>query len=608
MQNTIKDPDPPSHLCPSCGAALRGAVAFCPSCGFALRTATGRLQTQQVLAGRYQIARLVARGGMGAVYQAEDIRLGGAPVAVKEMASSFVHGDTEAFERAVADFRREAAMLARLRHAHLPRVSDQFDEQGKHYLVMEFIAGRTLLDALRQAHGPLPVGQALGYADQLCDVLAYLHSQNPPIIYRDLKPSNVMIISHEDGGSRIEDRSLDPQSSVFDPRSSQVVLIDFGIARFYRPGQTGDTAIYGTTGYAPPEQYGRGQTDARTDIYALGVLLHQMLTSYDPTSTPFALPPPRTLNPAIPPHVAAAITRATTIDREARFADIASFRAALHMAELPTVRRRPQRDRAARRPQDPTPQRGRPGLVWAIIGSITALLVVAVTVFVLLRPLRADTPTPTAAPALVDAPTAQPETTAESSATAPAELTPAAPADVTPAIDSGSDSPTPPANNGPNVVLRPSRISASSAAEPGVDAQGNQITYDPQNAVDGRPDTTWRVAGDGAGQWLQLDFATEISVASIGMIPGYDKIDPTDNTDRFAQNRVVKVVRFEFSDGSTARASFAQIRTMQFVPLPQSVRTRSIRIVIEETFPPPPVEQGGRDFTPISEVQVQGMP
>src|SRR5262245_25540464 len=130
MQNTLKDPDPPSHLCPSCGTPQRGAAAFCPSCGFALRATTGRLQTQQILAGRYRIARLVARGGMGAVYLAEDTRLGGAPVAVKEMSSSFVHGDTEAFGRAVADFRREAAILARLAHPPLPRVSDHGDEEA----------------------------------------------------------------------------------------------------------------------------------------------------------------------------------------------------------------------------------------------------------------------------------------------------------------------------------------------------------------------------------------------------------------------------------------------------------------------------------------------
>jgi serine/threonine-protein kinase len=604
MQNTLKDPDPPSHLCPSCGAPQRGAVAFCPSCGFALWATTGRLQTQQMLAGRYRIVRLIARGGMGAVYQAEDTRLGGAPVAVKEMASSFVRGDTEAFERAVADFRREAAMLARLRHPHLPRVSDQFDEEGKHYLVMEFIAGRTLLDALRQAGGPLPIDQAFGYADQLCDVLAYLHSQDPPIIYRDLKPSNVMIIGSDE--SRVTSAGApDSRHPAPDTRhptpGPQVVLIDFGIARFYRPGQAGDTAIYGTTGYAPPEQYGRGQTDARTDIYALGVLLHQLLTGHDPTITPFALPPPCTLNPAVPPHVAAAIARATAADREARFADIASFRAALRAPQSAAVRRAPQRAaHAARGQQDTAARRGGSGLIWAIAGVVTALLLVALVFSLLLRPFgSSNPPAPTVAPVIAGAATEQVETPAEpENPTAPAQETPAASLGVTPGDKTGSNV----------VLLRPSGASASSVADPGVDASGNQITYDPQNAVDGRPDTTWRVAGDGAGHWLQLDFDAQVSVASIGLIPGYDKIDPADNTDRFTQNRVVQVVRFEFSDGSSVRARFERSRAMQFVALPQPVRTRSIRIAIEATYPPPPTEQGGRDFTPISEVQVQGTP
>jgi serine/threonine protein kinase len=592
MQNTLKDPDPPSHLCPSCSAPLRGAAAFCPSCGFALRAATGRLQTQQVLAGRYQITRLIARGGMGAVYQAEDTRLGGAPVAVKEMSSSFVRGDTEAFERAVADFRREAAMLARLRHPHLPRVSDQFDEDGKYYLVMEFIAGRTLLDILRQAGGRMPIDQALAYADQLCDVLAYLHGQEPPIIYRDLKPSNVMVVG--DGGWRIGDGSHAPLSPI-----PQLVLIDFGIARFYRPGQAGDTAIYGTTGYAPPEQYGRGQTDARTDIYALGVLLHQMLTGYDPTSTPFALPPPRTLNPDIPPQIAETITRATTADRAARFADIAAFRAALRTPELATVRHT-----SARRAQAAPPQRSRSGLAWTLAGVFTALVVVGLAMILWLRPFGPLAPiSPTAGAGAI---VAQVETPAEpQEPTAPAETTPADPPNITPAVNSGTDNPTPPSGKtGSNIVLlRPSGVSASSFAQAGVDASGNDITYDPQNAVDGQADTTWRVDGDGAGQWLQLDFESEVSISSIGLIPGYDKIDPTDGTDRFVQNRVVKVVRFEFSDGSSVRASFEQSRDMQFVAFEQAIHTRSIRIVVEQTYPPPP---DGRDFTPISEVQVLG--
>ena len=106
----------------------------------------------------------------------------------------------------------------------------------------------------------------------------------------------------------------------------------------------------------------------------------------------------------------------------------------------------------------------------------------------------------------------------------------------------------------------------------------------------------------------RTSIAFNAGVSSIGLIPGYDKIDPSNSTDRFAQNRAVRVARLEFSDGSSVRASFERIRAMQFVALQQPIRTRSIRIVIEETYPPPPVEQGGRDFTPISEVQVLGTP
>ncbi len=200
-------------------------------------------------------------------------------------------------------------------------------------------------------------------------MLSYLHSQSPPIIYRDLKPSNVMVMAAE---PRPEQRTKNKEQSIGEPEAtdSQLVLIDFGIARFYRPGQAGDTAIYGTTGYAPPEQYGRGQTDARTDIYALGVLLHQLLTGHDPTSTPFALPPPRTLNPAIPPQVADAITRATAADREARFADIAAFRAALRAPASPgqqVVRRGGAPPTYATPVRPAAPRRGRSGLVWALV-------------------------------------------------------------------------------------------------------------------------------------------------------------------------------------------------------------------------------------------------
>ncbi len=158
------------------------------------------------------------------------------------------------------------------------------------------------------------------------------------------------------------------------------------------------------------------------------------------------------------------------------------------------------------------------------------------------------------------------------------------------------------------MLLRPIAVRASSIAEPGIDSQGATITYDPENAIDGQPGTAWRVAGDGVEQWIELDFGAEVSVQSIGIIPGYDKIDPFDNTDRFFQNHIVRAARFEFSDGEPVRVSFAKLRDMQFVSLSVPVRTRVIRIVVESTYPAPPPEQGGRDFTPISEVLVQGVP
>jgi hypothetical protein len=250
-------------------------------------------------------------------------------------------------------------------------------------------------------------------------------------------------------------------------------------------------------------------------------------------------------------------------------------------------------------------------MIWVLAGVVTALLLGALA-FALLRPIDRRVPAIQIEVPLVAGETAeQAETPAEpEESPPPAEETPDEPPDFTPAVNSGSDNPTPPSGKtGSNVVLlRPSDVSASGVADTGVDASGSEVAYDPENALDGRPDTTWRVDGDGAGEWLQLDFDAEVDVASIGLIPGYDKIDPSDGTDRFAQNRVVKVVRFEFSDGSIQRASFTQVRDMQFVTFAEPIHTDSIRIVIEETYPAPPVDEGGRDFTPISEVQVLGTP
>ena len=153
------------------------------------------------------------------------------------------------------------------------------------------------------------MNEALSIINQLCNVLDYLHKRNPPVIFRDLKPSNVMVT---------------PQQ--------EVKLIDFGIARFFKKGKQSDTTNLGTPGYAAPEQYGgAGQSDARTDIYSLGVLINQMITGYDPSTapSPFPMPDSRSLMPTIPPYIAQVISRSTQLQPELRYYSIAEIQQAL---------------------------------------------------------------------------------------------------------------------------------------------------------------------------------------------------------------------------------------------------------------------------------------
>jgi hypothetical protein len=284
--------------CPSCGTANRPEARFCHYCAMPLKgimQQTGMLQPNAVLAERYVIVRKVGGGGMGAVYQATDQRIQGKLWAIKEMSDAAITNPLDK-QQAVDAFRREAQLLATLDHGNLPKVSDYFTEEGKHYLVMDFVQGRTLAQVLHSAAGFLAEDEVVDWVIQLCDVLAYLHSRQPPVIFRDLKPANVML----DAEGRIK-------------------LIDFGIARLFQPGKGKDTQIMGTPGYAAPEQYGTGQTDARSDIYALGVTLHQLLTGYDPSLSPFNLPLARNINSGLSPTVEAIIARATQPEVTARF-------------------------------------------------------------------------------------------------------------------------------------------------------------------------------------------------------------------------------------------------------------------------------------------------
>lgn len=289
-------------FCSRCGAQNVAGSRFCSACGNPLTgplppagSLTGLLPTNTLLQSRYLILRKLGQGGMGAVYQVNDTRLAGKFWAIKEMSDASL---TDPADRAnaVAAFQREAQLLANLDHANLPKVSDFFQEQGKHYLVMDFVQGQPLEAVLEATSGFMSEATVLEWLDQLCDVLNYLHTRQPPIIFRDLKPANIM---------------LTPEN--------KIKLIDFGIARLFRPGKSKDTAQFGTIGFASPEQFGTGQTDARSDIYSLGVLLHHLLTRYDPSLTPFNLPPARNINPNISDKVGGVIEQATKAAPPERF-------------------------------------------------------------------------------------------------------------------------------------------------------------------------------------------------------------------------------------------------------------------------------------------------
>ncbi len=256
---------------------------------------TGKLAPQAILVQRYTIIQLAGRGGMSAIYQALDLKRGRQRVAIKEM--SLENLDTVERQDAITRFQQEAHLLQTLNHPNLTRIYDAFSEGGRSFLVMDYIDGKTLLQLLQAAGQPLPVEQVMYYAEQLCDVLTYLHQHNPPIIFRDLKPTNVM--TTPDG---------------------HVYLIDFGIARFFKEGQSQDTTVLGSPGYAPPEQHGTGQTNPRSDLYALGATLHCCLSNRDPyhATDRFSFAPVRQFNPLVPEALEQLILRMVALDERQR--------------------------------------------------------------------------------------------------------------------------------------------------------------------------------------------------------------------------------------------------------------------------------------------------
>lgn len=296
--------------CSACGAASQPQATFCFHCGQKLLIGTlptpaiyphqadhltGRMKPNNILYHRYRILETVGQGGMGAVYKARDIKFG-RKVAVKEMSQNNLN--TQEVEEATERFRQEANLLARLTHPNLPSVYDYFEESGRWYLVMDFIKGETLEAHIARTTGHiLPILDVIDIGIQLTRVLGYLHTRPTPIIFRDLKPLNIMLTSEK-----------------------HVYLIDFGVARLFKRGKPKDTLAFGSVGYAAPEQFGKAQTTPRSDIYSLGVILHQLLSGNDPQDNDplFHFQPLSFYNPSLPKELIELVAYMLQVDSRMR--------------------------------------------------------------------------------------------------------------------------------------------------------------------------------------------------------------------------------------------------------------------------------------------------
>ncbi|MCC8151651.1 MAG: serine/threonine protein kinase [Lachnospiraceae bacterium] len=227
------------------------------------------LEIGSLVDGKYRVLNKCGQGGMSVVYMAMNERAN-KTWAIKEVCKDGVQN----FDVVKQGLIVETDLLKRLNHPNLPSIVDVIDGDGSFLIVMDYIEGKTLKDVLKE-YGPQPQESVIDWAKQLCDVLGYLHSRKPPIIYRDMKPSNVM---------------LKPDGSI--------VLFDFGTAREYKISSMEDTTCLGTRGYAAPEQYGgHGQTDPRTDIYCLGATMYHLVTGHNPGEPPYEMYPIRQWNP-----------------------------------------------------------------------------------------------------------------------------------------------------------------------------------------------------------------------------------------------------------------------------------------------------------------------
>ncbi len=322
---------------------------------------------------RYEIIEIIGQGGMGCIYKAADIRLEGRFTAIKEVRPDPNDSPDESDQNR-RQFQREASILARLDHPNLPKVSDFFADSERDYLVMDFVPGYDLRQAIEQAlrRGEfIPEEQVLDWAQQLIGALRYLHGQNPSVLHRDIKPANI---------------KLTPDGLI--------KLVDFGLVKLLQSDDARTITVVqgrGTALYTPLEQYGgdMGHTDVRSDLYALGATLYHLLTNTPPSEakqrflTPRALRDPRDINPVITDRTARAVLWAMSMHPDDRPEDVRIFsEALLGQGLLPTRKLSAGLRRAELRtsesPRDPEIAQGNVAL--AILAAVLLVVALVVTV------------------------------------------------------------------------------------------------------------------------------------------------------------------------------------------------------------------------------------
>ncbi len=362
------------QLCPNCNHNNRDIARYCAQCQTQL---LGLLGANAMLENRYQVQKILGCGGMGAVYLAEDTRLGGKKVALKE--------NFDISPEAKSQFQREAETLAHLSHLNLPTVNDHFiGANNRPYFVMTYVEGQSLYERLEQANDqPLPEADVLAWADQLLSALAYCHQNN--VIHRDIKPLNIII--QPDG---------------------QAMLVDFGLVKIYdqnKPETTGMTGM-GSPQYAPLEQFEftTEHTEARSDLYSLGVTLYHSLTgqvppmALDRKANPDLLSPPRQLNSNLSASVETAILKAIALPLAKRFQSADEMRQALQPAAKPALPPPPAASPAPPPPPTASPAPPPPPIAvspWVWISAGAAVLMAAVLLVLLIGSwLFGDSTTP----------------------------------------------------------------------------------------------------------------------------------------------------------------------------------------------------------------------